>query len=188
MPRIFISIILIGLALILGVIFLWPSYQELNNLQVKIANKEMEIRYEDEYYEELSSISETLKEYQGELEKIDSALPTDQPLPSLLRYLQKATSENGIGLTNIALSIEPVKANARIKEIQGSLSLSGSYPALKNFLKVLEKSARLIKVDSISLSASASPFFPGFPSGPGELEGGISEIFNYQLSIITHSY
>lgn len=180
MPRIFISFILLGISLVLGIIFLWPHYQELDNLQIKIDNKKQEIQNRDKYYKELSSLSEKLDEYQEELVKIDSALPSEFSMPSLLKFLQKIAPENGLILTTVSsFSIQPSPQRMDIKEIQGSLKLSGSYPSLKNFLKALEKSARLIEVDSISFSVSQKK---------EDETVEISEIFNFQLEIKTNSY
>lgn len=180
MPRILISFILFGISLVFGVIFFWPRYQELDSLQVQIENKRQEIKNQDKYYQELSLISKELDEHQEELTKINSALSFNPPLPSLLKYLQKVAPENGLILASISsFSIQPLPERADIKEIQGSLKLSGSYPSLKNFLKTLEKSARLIEVDSVSFSV--------FQKKEGETVE-ISEIFNFSLSIRTKSY
>jgi Tfp pilus assembly protein PilO len=184
MPRILISAILIGLSIFLAVIFLWPRYQEFHNLLIQIENKEQEIQYQAEYYQALASVSEKLKEHQAKLEKIDLALPTglEQSL-ILLKLLQKIASENGLILTSISpLSIKPLPQNARLKEIQGTLELTGSYPALRNFLRALEKSARLIEVDNISFSTPRPLLVPGGP----EVEA--SDIFNFQLAIRTKAY
>lgn len=187
MPKILISIILFGLSIFLGVIFLWPQYQELHNLQLKIQNIDLDIRYEEEYYEELSFISKQIDDYQKEISNIDSALPFNPSKPSLLRFLQKITSENGLILTNVgSFSVKPLSVEANTKEIQTSLGLVGSYPAFKNFLAVLEKSARLIEIDNISFSTSR--FLP-VPGVPGEAESEIpSDIFSFQLNIRTNSY
>lgn len=180
MPRIFISFILLGISLVLGVIFFWPRYQELDNLRVQIENEKQEIQNQNEYYQELSLISKELDKHREELTKIDSALSLNPPLLSLLKYLQKIAPENGLILTGISSFLtKPIPERADIKEIQGSLKLSGSYSSLKNFLKTLEKSARLIEVDSISFSASQNK--------EGETVE-ISEIFNFSLSIRTKSY
>jgi len=179
MPKIFISLILLGLSLVLGVIFLWPRYQEINNLQIEIGYIEQEIENRDKYYQQLADISKELEKHQEELAKIDSALPSEFSAPALLKFLQKVAPENGLILTTVSsFSVQPSPQKADIKEIQGSLELSGSYSSLKNFLKALEKSARLIEVDSISFSTSQKK--------EGEIVE-ISEIFNFQLGIKTNS-
>lgn len=177
MPRILISLVLIGLSCILGTIFIWPYYQKLNNIQIRIENKGQEIQYRANYYEELVSISQKLEEGKEELAKIDSALSPAPPLPSLLKFFQKAASENGLLLTGAIFSpVKPLLEKNHIKQIQASLRLAGSYSSLKSFLTTLENSARLIEVDNISFSATQ------------EEEEGPSEIFNFDLTIRARAY
>ena len=59
-----------------------------------------------------------------------------------------------------------------IKEINMSLSLSGTYSAFKDFLRALEGSSRMIEVENISFSASEK----------------ISEPISFSVRIKTHSY
>ena len=177
MPRTFISFILIGISIFLAVIFVWPKYQNFNNLKIEIFNKEQEIKYEEEYQKEVVRISQKLDERQAEIEKIDSALPADLSLPALLKFLQKITSENGLILTQAALiPAKPIEGISNTREIQGNLAVSGSYSSLKNFLTALENSSRIIDVDSINLSAN--------PKKTSES----SDIFSFQIKIRAYSY
>ena len=172
MPRTLIIAICLGLTLILGILFLWPKYQDFKNLQLQLKNKETEFRYQDEYYQELFSLSEKLKEFETELSNIDSALPSDLSLPSFYNFLQKASSENGLifnSMGSFSLSFLPGKTNIQVISIP--IEVSGSYSSLKNFLKTLEKSARIIEVDGISFSSPA--------------EG---ELFGFTLGVKIHSY
>lgn len=183
MPKIFISIILLGLTLFLGVVFLWPQYQQLHNFQLQVKHTETEIQYQEEYYEDLSSISQKLEEYSEGITKTDSALPSNPRLLSLLKFLQDTTSENGLILGNInPFSISPSSGKDNIQEIKSSLSLTGSYSALKNFLAALRKSARLIEVENISVLS-----LPSLPIS-GETEIGVSDVLSFKLTIKTNSY
>lgn len=183
MPKILISVILIGLSLFLGIVFLWPKYQELNNLEEEITNIDLDIQYQDEYYKQLAITSERLNEHQAGLTKIDSALPYNPPEISLLKFLQDKASENGLIPSRLSeLSVKPLPERSDIKEIQVSLELFGSYPALKNFLIALEKSSRLIEIEAISISTLAA-----LPA-PGKTEAKPSDIFSFELTIKTQSY
>lgn len=158
--------------LILGV-FAWPKYQELKSIQEKIGAKETELQYLEEYFKNLKTLSEELKKHSDNLSKIDSFLPSDPSLPSLLEFLQKTGSEHGLILKKIGQATSSSsKTQERIKEYQIQLSLSGSYSSLKSYLAALEKTSRLIEVDSIS-------FF-----SPREGE----ELFTFDLMIKFHSY
>ncbi len=172
MSRTLITAICLGLTLILGIFFLWPKYQSFKNLQLQLKNKEIEFRYQDEYYQELFSLSEKLKEFETELSNIDSALPSNLSLPSLYNFLQKTSSENGLILNSIgSFSLSRLPERTNIQLISIPIEVSGSYPSLKNFLKALEKSTRIIEVDGISFSS------------PEE-----RELFGFKLGVKTHSY
>ena len=172
-----ISIICFALVLIIGLVLFFPKYQDFRFVKLQLNTKEKEILDKQEYFSEIDRISEKLKEYPGELAKIDSALPFNPSLPFLFDFFQKISSQNGLILKNISggyasSSSSSSSSSPSIKEIKISLSLSGSYPAFKNFLTSLEKSARLIEVESISFS-----FFP---------ETGSAVSFN--VIVKTHSY
>ena len=173
MPRVLVSLILFALTILIAIFFLWPNYLKFQNLQAQIENKEQDLKNREEYYKELASLSEQLKEYQEELSKIDFTLSTDPSLISLLRFFQKAASENGLILKSIGnFSTKSLTENPGIKETTlSSLKLAGSYSSLKSFLITLEKNSRIIEVDSISFSA------------PKE-----GEIFDFELSIKTYSH
>jgi Tfp pilus assembly protein PilO len=161
MPRIFIIISCIFLTFILGVFLIWPKYQELEALKLKIFQKQLEFQSQEEYLTDLKNASQELEKYQESLSKIDSALPEDASLPALFDFFQKASSQSGLVLGNFgSVTISP-KEESTLKEIRLALSLSGSYSALKDFLSILENSARMVEVENISFSSPSEkePFF-----------------------------
>jgi len=174
MPRILIIAISLGLAIILGILFLWPKYQDFTNFQIQLKNKETELRNLNEYYQDLFSLSEKLKEFETEFLNIDSALPSGVSTAALSfhNYLPKVASENGLILRSAgSFSISALSGKENIQVISIPIKVSGSYSSLKNFLTALEKSTRIIEVTSISFSS------------PQE-----EDFFEFQLSVQTHSY
>lgn len=174
MPRILIIIICVALSLALGVLFVWPKYQNFKSLQLQLENKETELQYRNEYYEQLFSLSEKFKEFETDLLKIDSALPLNSSSAALsfYNYLQRASSENGLIIRSMgSASLSSLLEAQSVQVISIPIEASGSYSSLKNFLKTLEKSARIIEVNDISFSSS-------------DEEG----LLSFQLGIQTHSY
>jgi len=159
-------------SLILGIVFLWPRYQDLKELQESISQKETEIQQHDQYFSRLSQIKEKIREYDEELAKINSALPEDSSLPSIFDFLQKASSQSGLILKEISsFNISSSKSYTNLKEIQFSFQVAGPYSSFKNFLSILENSARLIEIENISFSS------------PNE-----GELFNFYLGVKVYSY
>jgi Tfp pilus assembly protein PilO len=175
MSRVLVAIILFALTILIAIFLLWPQYLRLENSQAQIQNKETELKYKEDYYNELSSISEKLEtEYSDSFKKIDSALPAGSSIPSLYNFLQKKASESGLILKNVgSFSVNPSTTITGLKEISlDSLGFSGSYPSFKNFLVALEKNSRIFEVENISFSTPK--------------EG--DEIFDFKLTIKTYSY
>lgn len=184
MPRIITILICIFATLILILFLVWPKYKDLRSSQLEIKRKETELGYMEEYFSDLSKTSEELTRYEVELSKIDSALPADPSIPSLLNFLQKTSAQNGLifkdfGGFSIVSPPKPGEGKApskegelpsKIKKIHIDFEVSGSYPALKNFLTTLENSARIFEVESISFSSEEE------------------EIFSFDLAIETYSY
>jgi len=157
MNRLLITGISLLLTLILGLVLIYPKYQEFQLLKEKIEARKIELQTKEDYVQKLKQTSQELKQYTAELSIINSALPADASLPTLLDFLQKISSENGLILKSTKRTGISALEESEIKETQISLQLMGDYPSLKNFLQILEKSARLIEVNSISLLAPEEP-------------------------------
>jgi len=172
MNRILITAISFFLALAMGLVFIQPKYQELKLIEEKIEARRAELQSKEDYLQKLKDTSQKLDQYRiVELSIIDSSLPPDASLPNLLDFLQKTSSENGLVLKTTKRTGVSLVPDSEIKETKLSLQLIGDYPSLKNFLQTLEKTARLIEVDSISFSAPDKP-----------------DLFTFDIIIKIHSY
>ena len=157
MNRPIIIAICIVIVIALGVLLIWPKYQILKDSLVNVEKKAAELNYLNDYFADIKKISEDFKKYEAEFLKVESALPSDPFLPSLLKFIQTKASENGLilkGFSFSSVSVSSFVKDSDVKEQRLSIELSGFYPALKNFLAVLEKSERLIEIGQISFSAS----------------------------------
>lgn len=149
--------------ILLAVLVLWPKFQELEIVRGNIEEKKAELQAKEEYVLRLDELKVKLKEHQEEISKINTALPVNPSLPSLFNYLQKTSSESGLILMDISPSaISPSKDLTGFREAVFSIKVSGSYSSLKNFLSALEKSARLIEVENLSLSLGGGGESPAF--------------------------
>lgn len=165
-PKLIIMSACLALALILGLILTWPKYQAFQVLKSNIKAKELELQSKQEYFSAVKEISKQLEEYPDALAKISSALPETPSLPSLFNFLQLSASQNGLVLGEITLG------GSSKGEILVMAKLMGDYPAFKNFLMVLENSARIIEVENAAFAAPQKPV----------------EFFTFTVQIKTHSY
>ena len=156
----------------LFVFLVFPKYQTLNVFKKEVLEKQEEFRSQEKYFETLQDASEELKKYEGPLSKVDSALPKNPSLPELLNFIQKASSQSGLSLKGISPAVTLPFEKGEIKETRINFLLVGSYSDFKNFLSILEKSARLIDVENISFALAK------------EKEG----LFNFNITIKVYSY
>ena len=171
---ILILFILLG-AFAIGFFASLPRYQELKNTQIAIASKNVELQYKEQYFTDITDTAKELTKYKEELLKVNSILPSDLSIPTLFSFLQTVSSQNGLtlgGLNLSAISGASEGEGLGIREIGVSLSASGSYSSLKSFLSTLEKTSRLIEVDSLFLSSPQEKDKP----------------FSFNLQIKTYSY
>ena len=156
MPKSIISAVLLISIFGLAIFLVYPKYQRYNSLLQDVKKEETNLQYKESYVMSLNEAKQELEKYNEEFAKIDSALPNDPLVPSMLAYLQKATSQNGLVAKNLggfSTNIQP--ENPIIQETHYDFSASGPYSSFKNFLLTLEKSARLIEIEALSLTAEA---------------------------------
>jgi len=168
----FYTLIIFLLSLFLISFLIFPKYQKFNSLKKEILGKEEELSSQEKYFEILQKTSEELKKYEASLSKIDSALPQNPSLPELLNFIQKTSSQSGLSLKEISPASTVPLEKGEIKETRINFLLVGSYPDFKNFLFILEKSARLIAVENIFFALAK------------EKEG----LFNFNITIKVYSY
>ena len=162
-----ILIIIVGFLILLAVggYFLgWPKYQEFGDKKLEVEGKDTEIKQKEEYLSKLEVFSNRLSEYNNELAEIDFALPVEPSIAALFIFFQKTISENGLILKDTDLgelfsSEIQGTPGERIQKMPFSISVTGSYPALKNFLSVVYRNTRLIEVNSISFPSSEEGLF-----------------------------
>jgi Tfp pilus assembly protein PilO len=147
----FYSIFFILISVLLFFLYISPKRTSLSVLNSQLLQKRQEFETLERYFQEISKTSEKLKNYQEEISKIDSALPEDPSIPSFFNFLQKSSSQSGLLLENIG-SVS-VKEEGKLKKWTTNLRLKGDYPSFKNFISILERSARLIRIEKISLSS-----------------------------------
>ena len=180
MPRLFITMILIGCAALLGVFYLRPEWQRFQTLRREIAELE-EIGVEfaalianrDALLARINAIS---KENLG---RADRMLPQGPRTADFLVSIEALTMQSGMALRRIDVvspQEEKTDASARpggatsgqprpaagataprtvqeTKALPFSIQIAGSYEVLKKFLTGLERNLRLIDVENISFSA-----------------------------------
>lgn len=167
-----VIVVFFVLILVIGAIFLWPKYKQLDEIKASLEGREAELQNRETYFDNLSDLESKLKEYPEQLSKIDSTLPDGPSLSSLFYFIQQASSQSGLVLSKISpFSTMISQQRPSLKESTFSINLIGPYPAFKSFLSTLEASARMVEVEGISFSFIED-----------------ASVFNFKLALKVFSY
>ncbi|MDD5146257.1 MAG: type 4a pilus biogenesis protein PilO [Candidatus Pacebacteria bacterium] len=151
--RLFAVPILIFLALLVFVYFVFPEYKKFLVTEKQVQYLQTDIKDKNDYYAALRILKNNLVDYRVVLDKINSAIPQEPFSPDLLTYFQKTASDSGLLLGGVAVSNEGASGeNPNIKIASVSLVVMGPLNSFENFLKTVEKSARVFDVKQLSFT------------------------------------
>ena|SRR3989344_5245181 len=173
------TIILFIIILILVFLFVLPKYHESKDLQSELFKKQLEYNNKSVYYAEISKVVANIDSKKDDVEKINTALPSDFSFAPLMYFLQKEATDSGLAIQSIRFSkISERTPQKAIRDNNFSISMSGSYQGLRTFLSSLDKSVFLFEVKSISFQSVQNPDLPEHQS----------PIYNFVLEVVTHTY
>ncbi len=145
--------------IILAVIFYFvlPRYREIREFQIKIAEKEAELKGKEDYFRGIAEVYQKLVENEENIKKINTALPDKINYPALISFLQEKSQENGLVLRTVNLGgTSQARGKEKLNQTNFSLRVDGSYSAFRNFISSLENSSRIIELDNVSFSSRAT--------------------------------
>lgn len=200
------SLILFFLSLGIIFFFVYPQYQKVLKTENEVKFWKSALESKNEYLKDLRNFDRQLKE-EKKFKKINTALPLDEPISEVFRYLYQQASINGVfikdfnyssskpekigfkmGIPSVGEEGEFIQEDGpfvsfqlpkkeKLEEIQVSLQVVGSYEAIKNYIGNLEKSARLINFSGFSVEKLQQPE----EEAGNILEGSLNfKIYNYQ--------
>lgn len=171
--------IVLFLSLVAIFYLVMPKYNAYQDIMKKIGIEEAKFNGQDAYYSAINKNYNQLMQYKDNLSKIDEALPSKSAFSLLMNLLYKKSADSGIVIQSISgTNTQAAGPGKSVKEIDLSLSLSGSYPAFKNFLYSLEKSARIIDNQDFNFSVAQ----------PSSQNPNPQSVYPIKLDIKVHSH
>ncbi|MDP2664731.1 MAG: type 4a pilus biogenesis protein PilO [bacterium] len=149
MKKPFLAIGLWVVAVIVLVFWGWPAFQEYSVASEALGVLSSELESRENYFSELASLNSELQKQEEGLLRLDAALPDTPALPQLYDALQDIAASSGLVLSSVS---SVVKEDAKPKSIDVSITLEGSYEGLKEFLKGVQQSSRLLTVQSLDFA------------------------------------
>ena len=102
MNRFIFTIIAILLSAVVGFVLAYPKYQIFEQKKAEVESKETELQNIEEHFSQVNATVEQLKDYEEELVKINTALPAEASIPTLLDFLKATVKSRGLLLQNLS--------------------------------------------------------------------------------------
>lgn len=149
----YIITIAILLLMIGGVILLAtvPLMRSMQNAQAQLAQEEQTLENSEHLVAVLNQLVSQFGSLQGDIGKIDIAIPSKEDLPRLLVEIPRLVAQNGMILSNIGFG-QTSQENAGYRSTAIHLTAQGTYVNLKSFLSAVEQNLRLYDVTEIKFS------------------------------------
>jgi len=156
-----------------------PFYHRFLIERGELAQEKEKIEREDLRLATITEVERELAPYIEILNKIKTAIPADPALPSLIKHLELIVSASGLQLDSIgSFSVSEPAEGSRLRKTKVEIKVLGhDYQSLKDFIKELERSMRIIVIESASISTVTEE---------EGADGGTR--FALSLSIKTYSY
>ena len=133
--------------------FALSKYQDFQNYRIELSQRKIDLENRQEYFKNIDYLQAELEKYEPELAKIDSSLPVAPSAPAMLDFFQKTASQNSLVFKNIEFNKTTIVSERPYllkKEI--AIIVESPYEAFRKFLLDIEKSSRLIQVESLTFS------------------------------------
>ncbi len=169
------------LVLVIGLLLIRPAWSRLKELgrEIPAAQQQRDLKKQD--YQNLQTGKKFLDDNQKTVEQVNTAVPIQPEIPSILVTLESLAKQNGVFLTSFTPQQAGAGATAGAGAPAGAgaaggarttgtadsvlvtANFQGPYSSLINFLYNLELSLRLVDVKTVTVSSSS-----------GTLQGSIS--------------
>ena len=90
------------LSFVLVFVLVLPAYNNLNDLNSQVFEKEISLQSQQEYFWELEDIAKRIEGQEDSLIKIRSAIPDGSDLANLMNYFQRSASKAGVSMESIS--------------------------------------------------------------------------------------
>lgn len=150
----FASAVLFLICVVLGFFLVLPKWREFSDSQSLLTQANSEYNKLKEAESRLNNFLEEFEKLSEQAKVANSALPAaDKKVPALLSSIEQMAKSSGLSLHSIVVGDKPdqikILDNA-IDTVDLEVSMSGSYPAFRNFLLLLETDLRIVDLQKVS--------------------------------------
>jgi type IV pilus assembly protein PilO len=135
-----------------------PKKGSMDTKQKEIESTENKIQAEKNTYKELVDIKNHSAEYEAKLASLQSKIPQEAELPSLIRNLQ-AAADVGTGAGLPWLSFSPGQLSpgeGQVSSYTFNMTVAGFYDEIVDLIYRIESMQRAVAIESITMAATES--------------------------------
>ncbi len=171
------------LEIIVVLLLVMPAWRSLQQLGTEIPQAQQQKDQREQDLANLQNAKSFFEENQQSVEEVNTAVPIEPEVPSILVILESLAKQNGVFLTSFSpqqagtqqqaqptAGAQPSAGQANLQagpagvdSVEITANFRGPYSSLINFLYSLERSLRLVDVKTLTVSSTS-----------GVLEGNIS--------------
>ncbi|OIP03394.1 hypothetical protein AUK18_02125 [Candidatus Beckwithbacteria bacterium CG2_30_44_31] len=155
--------IMSGIALVLGIIVFGPTLSNLHKVIKVNKQQKTELNKLEEKLQILEGIDKNL--ITDRVKKMEMVFPSDKPIVELLSSLSQLSAKHGLSFGGVSLSpgaltkTEEKKAETDLSDLTFSFEVGGEFNSVLKFLRELENTAPLMKIDKVGLTIKTNPLF-----------------------------
>jgi len=143
------SSIIVSVSLLLLFVLVLPAFDKTRALLKTIEEREVILNEQKQALDKINSLYKSIETRKENIEKLDNILPYEKQLPELITVLETTSSNTGLILSEIKFS--DLNSKETIKKLNIDIKVGGEFTSFLNFLKLLEKNIRLLKVTDMNI-------------------------------------
>ena len=128
-----------------------PAFDQTRMLRGSIKERENILGEVQELSNQVKNLNREIEAKKSDIDKLDRFFPREKELPEFLSNIESIVSASGMILSEMNLS--EASGQGKIRKINGTLKLVGSFASFVSLLDLLEKNLRLIEVGTLDAAA-----------------------------------
>jgi Tfp pilus assembly protein PilO len=145
-----------ALALLMVFFLVLPKVAQVSDARAELTDERAKQTTLESELRALQDAKTAAPESQATIDRVNREIPPTADLPGLILLLQNASTSSGIDLTTITPAVPVVDATSGLSTISVSVTVTGSYFALTEYLYKIETLPRAAKVLTVSVSPAGS--------------------------------
>ena len=140
-------------------LLLKPAYEEVNQLRGDLAVKSDLVKTQTKVVMEVQELLAQYQSLTAPKQIVALSLPNQEGYPTLLNQINSLARAAGLALESVNLNLLPYAEGGSsgsnlpvIGAVQLTMSLSGPYQSLKNFLETIENNIRIMDLASLDIT------------------------------------